>query len=521
MRTTRRNVLMSGVALAGLTTLPAASSASQAALAADVYASGRVLEGTRGVEGALVSNGVDVVSSDRDGFYRLPLRADATLFAIKPAHYRFACDPLTNLPMHYRPFGEADATKSVALKSVVHDFILQPSDEPDQFEVVLFADPQPETHRHIDHIRDGVVRALANTNAKFGLTLGDICGDNLALLDRYDRVVGQIGIPWWNVGGNHDLDYDAPDNAGARRTFRDRYGPNYYAFQYAKTLFVMLDNVEYAGVRPDGSAGGYRGRIGAAQMAFLGNLLQHWPKDRLIVLGMHIPLQTNWNPESARDNTADWRELVALLAGRRAVSFAGHMHTTEHAYLAVKDDSVQTHHHHVLAAICGSWWSGPDDYKGMPLAMGCDGCPSGYHMLSIDGAGYTTTFHALNAAEGRMRVEVITGDGATDVFVNLFDGGPISHVHVCSAGGEKLRLSRVRRTDPLIEAHYLKPDVERRSWVKAEPCEHLWHVRLPQPASPSQITRLQIEARDEYGRSLSDTVIVECNHNAREMASHG
>ncbi|MDF2115412.1 calcineurin-like phosphoesterase family protein [Roseiarcaceae bacterium H3SJ34-1] len=516
MRTTRRNVLMSGVALAGLMTLPAASSASQTAHPVGDYASGRVLEGARGIEGVLVSNGVDVVASDSEGFYRLPLRADATLFAIKPAHYRFTCDPVTNLPLHYRPYREGEARRPM-----VHDFILQPSDEPDQFEVVLFADPQPETHRHIDHIRDGFVRALVNTTAKFGLTLGDICGDNLALLDRYDRVVGQIGIPWWNVGGNHDLDYDARDSGDARRTFRARYGPNYYAFQYAKTLFVMLDNVEYAGVRPDGAPGGYRGRIGAAQMAFLGNLLQHWPKDRLIVLGMHIPLQTNWNPQSVRDNTADWQELVALLAGRRAVSFAGHMHTTEHSYLAVNDGSRETHHHHVLAAISGSWWSGPDDYKGMPLAMGCDGCPSGYHILSIDGADYTTTFHALDAAEGRMRVEVITSEDATDVFVNLFDGGPMSHVHVRSAGGEKLSLSRVRRTDPLIEAHYTKPDADRRSWIKAEPCEHLGHVRLPQPALSSQVTRLQIEARDEYGRLLTDTVIVEHSSDAREMTSHG
>jgi len=515
MRATRRNILMSGVALAGLATLPAASPASQATFPAN-DASGRVLEGTRGIEGVLVSNGIDVVATDSEGFYRLPLRTERTLFAIKPAQYRFACDPLTNLPMHYRPYGEA-----VASGPVVHDFILQPGDEPDQFDVVLFADPQPETHRHIDHIRDGVVRALADTNAKFGLTLGDICGDNLALLDRYDRVVGQIGIPWWNVGGNHDLDYDARDNAGARRTFRARYGPNYYAFQYAKALFVMLDNVEYAGAQPDGSPGSYRGRIGAAQMAFLGNLLQHWPKDRLVVLGMHIPLRTNWNPQSVRDNTADWRELVALLAGRRAVSFAGHMHTTEHAYLAAEDGGEERHHHHVLAAICGSWWSGPDDYKGMPLAMGCDGCPSGYHILSIDGAGYTTTFHALDAAEGRMRVEVVAGAGATDVFVNLFDGGPLSNVHVRAMNGEKVPFVKVRRTDPLIEAHYLKADPDRRSWVKAEPCEHLWHVRLPQSASPSQITRLRIEARDEYGRSLSDTVIVEHTSEAQEMTSHG
>ena len=519
MRTTRREVVMSGAALAGLTVLPAASLASEQVRPADIYASGRVLDGAQGIAGVLVSNGVDVVASDRDGFYRLPLRDDATLFAIKPAQYRFACDPVTNLPKHYRPYGEADAPKP-ARTPVVHDFMLQPNDEPDRFEVVLFADPQPETHRHIDHIRDGVVRALANTNAKFGLTLGDICGDNLALLDRYDRVVGQIGIPWWNVGGNHDLDYDARDGTGARRTFRARYGPSYYAFQYAKTLFVMLDNVDYAGVRPDGSPGSYRGRIGAAQMAFIRNLLQHWPEDRLCVLGMHIPLQTNWNPHSARDNTADWQELVALLAGRRAVSFAGHMHTTEHAYLAA-GDSRQVHHHHVLAAISGSWWSGPDDYRGMPLAMGCDGCPGGYHTLSIDGARYTTTFQAIDKAEGRMRVDVVTGDGADDLFVNLFDGGPKSQVHVCSAGGESLRMERVRRTDPLIEALYSKPDAERRSWIKAEACEHLWHLRLPQPASPGMMTRLQIAARDEYGRSLSDMVIVEHGSDARHMPSHG
>lgn len=114
------------------------------------------------------------------------------------------------------------------------------------------------------------------------------------------------------------------------------YGPAYYAFEHGDALFIMLDNVEYFGADPTQprSRGRYRGRIGERQLAFVANLLKETPPEKLIVVVMHIPLQTYLDPKSPAQNTADAAELLALLGDRPSVSFSGHTHMTEHHYLS-------------------------------------------------------------------------------------------------------------------------------------------------------------------------------------------
>ena len=77
------------------------------------------------------------------------------------------------------------------------------------------------------------------------MTIGDIMYDDLSLYPRLNRIIGQIGLPWYNIGGNHDLNYESPNAKYSRETFKRIYGPPYYAFEYGGALFLMLDNVNY------------------------------------------------------------------------------------------------------------------------------------------------------------------------------------------------------------------------------------------------------------------------------------
>ena len=178
-----------------------------------------------------------------------------------------------------------------------------------------------------------------------------------------------------------------------------------------------------------------------------GILLQRF--DDSEVACMHIPLRTYLNPEEPSVNTADRADFLRLISGRPAVSFSGHTHTTEHHYLDL--DGGSQHHHHVLTAVSGSWWSGPFDHRGIACAMSRDGSPNGYHVLSIDGAAYETRFVAAKEPGGRktrilldsvfhragrelhrdFRMGQMLGSPisaetlyATEVIVNVFDGGP-------------------------------------------------------------------------------------------------
>ncbi len=130
------------------------------------------------------------------------------------------------------------------------------------------------------------------------------------------------------------------------------------------------------------------------------------PRDSLVVISFHIPLKTLAASDDA-NNTVDAKAfLEAIGTHPNTVSFCGHTHTNEHWYFTAADGyAAGTHHHHILAAVSGSWWSGPFDARGIPMALQSDGAPNGFHMLSVDGAGYTTTLvPAHDPARGQMRL---------------------------------------------------------------------------------------------------------------------
>ena len=189
------------------------------------------------------------------------------------------------------------------------------------------------------------------------------------------------------------------------------FGPNYYAFSYADALFLMLDDVDYLGAdRSKPRLGGkYEGRLDETQLEFVRNVLARTPQDKLIVTVMHIPMR-NYLDAGADTNLHEPKELLALFEGRRfTVSFSGHTHTTEHHYFDAADgwNGASPHHHHVLTAVSGSWWSGPYDHRGVACADSRDGSPNGFHILSIDGTSYKTRFVPAKEPNGRqMRLSI-------------------------------------------------------------------------------------------------------------------
>jgi 3',5'-cyclic AMP phosphodiesterase CpdA len=551
----RRDVVKFGAAAA-----LAAAAAPAMAVAADATVSGVVYEnrsggtqraaGDPGVAGVLVSNGRDVVKTDVDGRYTLPIDDESIIFVIKPSGYAVPVDEAM-LPRFYyihQPAGSPPGLKlryrgigpTGALPSSV-DFGLRKVDEPQAFDVILFTDPQPESGAEVDFIRDDVVSGLIGKHAAaFGITTGDIMFDDLSLYPRLNRIIAHLGVPWYNIGGNHDLNFEAPDARYSRETFKRTFGPPSYAFAYGGALFLVLDNVDYRGAdatRPY-AAGKYEGRIGERQLAFAANVLKETPAEMLVVAALHIPLRNDLDPLDPGSNTADCTAFLKLLAGRpNTFSIAGHTHTTEHHYLGAEDgfSGPGPHHHHVLTAVSGSWWSGPYDHRGIAVADSRDGSPNGFHVLSIDGARYTTRFRPANEPNARqMRIvldSVFHGDRkelyntyrmgellgsplpqarvpATDLVVNLFDGGPRSSVEYRIGDRAPVPMQRVRRPDPFVEEVFARNEATKKPWVKAEPCSHLFTARLPADLEPGTHC-VAVRALDEYGREHRDHLIVE------------
>ena len=208
----------------------------------------------KGISSVAVSNGIEVTLTDKNGRYALPVYGDHTIFVIKPADYRTKTDA-NNLPKfyyHHKPNGSpADfkykGTAPTGKLPAEVNFALYSTKENKDFQILVFGDPQPYTLKEIDYFRRGIINEVKNNkkNAVFGISLGDLVGDDLSMHPHYIAAVKELGLPWYNVIGNHDMNFDAKEDPLSDETFEENFGPANYAFNYGNVHFMVLDDILY------------------------------------------------------------------------------------------------------------------------------------------------------------------------------------------------------------------------------------------------------------------------------------
>lgn len=464
-------------------------------------------QGERGVKGVRVSNGREIVVTDRRGRYELPIDDDTIIFVIKPRGWRTVIDGL-RLPRFYYvhkpegtpPLKYAAVAPTGPLPSAV-DFALYRQREPERFDVVLFGDSQPYTIDEVDYFAHDVVEQVIGVDAAFGMSLGDLVGDDLDLHDPLNRTVAHIGIPFYNVLGNHDMDYEAVDDRHSDDHFEAVYGPSYYSFDYGPVHFVVLDSVVWHGKTAERD-GHYQGGLGEEQLTFLRNDLALVPKDQLVVLTMHIPMI----------EFGDKDALYALLAQHpHTVSFSAHWHVHEQWFLDGDDGwpGERPHHHTTLVTTCGSWWKGAPDEVGIPHTTMRDGAPNGWVIATFDGNQYACRFQAARRpASYQMNIhlpEVVAAAEVadTEVLVNVFAGTERSTVEMRFDDGAWAMLERIERIDPYYAALKAAEQGEHPPRGNKLPniraTQHLWRGTLPGGAAPGSHL-ITVRTTDMFGQ---------------------
>jgi hypothetical protein len=381
-----------------------------------------------------------------------------------------------------------------------------PAGARDALRVVLFADPQVKSTQDIDHYARDIIeplRANGAMGAQLGITLGDIVDDAVALYPQVDAVTGRLGLPWLHVPGNHDLDPGAVDDAGSLSAFHRRYGPDSYVREEPEAAFVVLDNV----VKLPGTRGGYVGGLREDQFAMLEAWLPGQPRDRLLVLAMHIPLfdtAAPGRPETFR--RADRERLFALVRDfPRVLVLSGHRHTQRHYRHGPGDGwhGAAPLHEYNVGAASGAFWSGAPDAEGIPDATMADGTPNGHALLEIAPDGdYRLSWHparlpahdpALTAAMALHAPRVLRHGAypAWGVYANVFMGEADSVVEYRIDGGAWRAMDRVLRADPRLLAENARDDAADRlrgydRSPEAEISAHLWRGGLPTDLAPGE-----------------------------------
>jgi len=495
MSTTRREFLkalgLTGAALS----LPGVSTATpQLPRSTAITATGRVTGPDGGVEEVPVTDGVSVTQTDADGRYELaasPRRPFVSLSV--PSGYRLPTHD-TGTARFYQPLdaaagGTADAS-----------FRLAPLDRDDEQHAFLFlADPQTRTEAEMQQFQDemvpdvqGTVDELGNRPV-FGVGGGDLVFDDLSLFSGYEVAVRQMDVPFVQVVGNHDLNFDAPTDPGSTATFRRHFGPEYYSFDRGAVHYVVLDDVYWPG--SDGferETDDYFGHLDAAQLAWLEQDLALVENGRPVVVLTHIPaLSTTYERRgeaspSVRGRIGNRAALYELLDPFDAHIVSGHVHENEHRF-------ADGPHEHVVGTVCGAWWTGPICY---------DGTPKGYAVYEANGESiewrYKSTGHG---ASHQMRTYPAGADPkAPDEFIaNVWDATDDWTVVWYEDGIRTGHMARRVGLDPMSRRRHEGDDQpEKHTWVEPQPTAHLYYA----PANPDA-NRVRVEATDSFGRTYA------------------
>jgi hypothetical protein len=327
---------------------------------------GKVSANGKGIKGVAVTDGYTVTSTDAGGVYELPsTTAQEFVYISVPSGHTIPVQS-NGIAGFYQPI------KPTAKGEFTANFTLTPSQVSDTNHVMLLlADPQIQNRYEADLLLNQTtpdVAALAKSYSNsqvFGIGCGDLVFDEFELYTDYQKAVQGMGIPFFQVLGNHDMDTKGvrTDTLSAQ-TFKKLFGPTYYSFNRGEVHYVVLEDVFFIGQNKQ-----YIGYLTEEQLRWLEGDLALVERGKTVIVSLHIPAYTN---AAKRENTApslggtvsNRQELYRLLEPYKAHIMSGHTHFNE----KVKQGNIMEHVH---GTVCGAGGAALSATMAPLTAMGC------------------------------------------------------------------------------------------------------------------------------------------------------
>lgn len=469
----------------------------------------------KGIPKVSVTNGIQVVQTDHKGRYELPVSNDAIISVIKPSDYKVPVDE-NQLPQFFyihKPEGSPELKyKGVQPTGPLPkeiNFPLVKDQVGEKFKVILFGDPQVYTEQEVEYYRDGLVKELVGIEGyEFGMSLGDLVGDRPDLFLPYIKATKEIGIPWYNVLGNHDINFDVETDSLSTESYQAHFGPADYAFNHGKVHFIVLDDIIYPDPR-DGK--GYWGGLNEKQLTFIENNLKYVPTDHLIVLAFHIPISIDY---AFRSEDRD-RLFKILKDYPHTLSLSAHTHNQTHYFMAENQGWLQEkpHHHFNAGTTSGNWYSGRLNEDGVPVSMMSDGTPKGYSFLSFDGNQYKIDYKVAGKSAKHQigiyapKVTASGIKGSTSIYANFYMGSEHDQVMLRIGNGDWKPMKRVEEFDPSFVAERVAWDmtdkvIEGRKPGNPNISNHLWKFNIRNSELEKGTLEFEVKATDMFGRDF-------------------
>ncbi len=446
---------------------------------------GKVASSGKGIGGVLISDGLNVTQTGVNGEYELISSSERPFVWITiPSGHQIPVRS-NNVSSFYRSLvaGKTEFNFTWNLDKMEED------DSHHGF--LLVSDPQTENAddmlRYQSETIPDIIESVNHNNVPlFNLSCGDIMWDNLELYKDFEKGLNKVGLPGFQVVGNHDLDKASNDVASVE-TFMSLFGPNYYSFNRGEVHYVVLDDVYWHGT-------GYLGYLDEIQLKWLENDLAFIEKGRRVIVFTHIPVYNlahvrNGSPVPRnRVVVANRDRLYRILEKHDVHIITGHTHVNDHF-----SDGGATHHN--CGTACGAWWTAD---------ICSDGTPNGYVVYDIKGTEIRRKYKSTRkATDHQMRLyEKGVGD-ERKVIANVWDADSNWKINIYEDGIQAGRMRQFTGLDPKAELLFSGGDKpSKRSWVEPSMTSHLFSFRIA-----TKTSKVIIEAIDSSGNIYKEGLI--------------
>lgn len=359
----------------------------------------------KGVSGVVVSDGVEVVVTDENGFYQIASEKKwGYVFISIPSGYEVSSNGI--LPQ-FHSYLKADA--DVLEKA---DFNLTEVSSQDKFKVLIFGDMHLANRTSdLSQFRDFTTEVNDYVNSRsseniYAITLGDMTWDlywysNNYYFPQYLATMNSAveNLQVFHTMGNHDNDYLTYSDFDAAFKYVRDIAPTYYSFNIGKVHFIVLDDIDCS--KYDGSTSrNYSKSISNEQLEWLRKDLAYVDKSTPLIVTMHAQVFYPVNSSSRfkiDHDSSNTNTLFSILDGYEVHFVTGHTHMS---FNVVPEENIvggRNIREHNSGSVCASWWWSGNLTSGVHI--GTDGTPGGYAVWDISGTDMEWIYKSTGFSE--------------------------------------------------------------------------------------------------------------------------
>ena len=495
-----------------------------------------------GLADVVVSDGVEVVKTDKDGVYQFKsAKKWGYVFISIPKGYEVGSEGV--LPrFHATLTGKAD-------KAERHDFNLVKVNQ-EKYRVYFLGDmhlaDRTNDLNQFDKCMKEVKADIMDDDVKsYVITLGDMTWDLYWYSNKYyfpqylERVNSFFKnaakqVQFFHTIGNHDHDMSKAGDFDTVIEYVKDIAPTYYSFNIGDVHYIVLDDILCTNVGGAASAKPertYKSEVTDEQLKWLAKDLSFVSKTTPVIVTSHAPVYRKGADNLLNIynyNLTNSSTLISKFKGYKVDFVTGHTHVFYNV-----DKPSEGIYEHNAGAVCASWWwSG---YLTPGIHICTDGAPGGYSVWDINGTDkkwrykgtgrdakeqfrsydlnnvwFTVEKDAPNVpaalkSEFEKYTKAYPKNSNNEVLINIWNWNPKWKIEI-KENGKTLTSTRVKGYDPLHIAaltakRFNNPDIKEVPAFITKENYHMFKV-----TASSATSTIDIKVTDEFGNVYTETM---------------